>query len=382
MRQAIYNLAAALWPVRKNKQVQLAAFGFEEKRREDFLRRFSGIMRRYQVYGASFALFHRDGICAHALWGDAHRGLPVRQDTCFRVASVSKMITAACVLKMQEQGVVSLDEDINAFFPYPINNGWPVTLRTLMSHRAGFRDGESYLRLVGTDTELAALLNADNYRPCDAENQWAYSNFGAGVIASVLEAKTGISFETLMQRCLFEPLDIKASFYPQHIQGDLADAFQVLPPGKAPAFDASARKSKTDAGWDAPDPTRHYGMAQGNCCIDMEGAVKIAQALMVPGFLKEKTLEEMRRPLASFAERDWRLQQGLGLFVLDDPSVAPYTLYGHQGLAYGAVHGVFFDAAKQSGMVFLSSGAALKRSGVMADVNLELMRMWQQWQIS
>lgn len=380
MRQTLYNMAATLWPIRKNKQIHLPTFEIDGSRRDEFVRQFCGLMRRYQVYGGSFALFHKGDIYAHALWGDAHRGVPVNEDTFFRAASISKLITAVCVLKMHEMGLLSLDDDVSRVFQVPIKNGWPVTLRNMMGHCAGFHDGESYFRSVGTNAELSTLLNADNYRPLTAKNKWEYSNFGAGVIASVLEAKTGVSFETLMQRYLFEPLRIKASFYPQHIVGDLADAFQVLPPKKQPALNAFERKNKTDTGWDMPDPMRHYGMSQGNCCIDITGAAKIAETLTVPGYLTEKTLAEMRSPIASFGAKDWRLKQGLGLFVLNDPSVASHTLYGHQGLAYGAVHGLFFDADKRNGMVFFSSGAALKRKGVMADVNLDLLRMWQRWQ--
>ena len=382
MRQTLYNVVATIWPHHQHKSVQLVQFDLAPDGKQDFLRCFLSIMRRFHVYGGAFSLFDRQGIYAHAIYGDAHRGIPVTEDTFFRVASISKMITAAAVSKMNEQGVVDIDEDVSDLLPVAVKTGLPITLRTLMSHRAGFCDGESYLSLVGTGADLAKLLNQDNIRIDYQKNEWEYSNFGAGLIASVLEKKTNTSFECLMQQYLFEPLDMTASFYPQHIKGDLADAYHVLPPKKAPAFDAVQRKNKDDAGWDKADPLHHYSMAQGNCCIDITGATLIGQSLMTPGFLTQNTLEDMRKPLGSFGRRDWRLRQGMGLFVLDDPSVASCTLYGHQGLAYGAVHGIFFDPERQNGMVFLSSGASLKRSGVMTGVNLELMRMWQHWQKS
>lgn len=380
MRQTIYNIASFLWPTSSTEAVRLPVFQLPEDKKTAFLRQTETIMRRYHVMGASYALFDKGGVYAHAVYGKARTNVQVNAGTFFRVASVSKMITACCVLKMHEMGAVSLDEEIEGLFPQALTEGWTVTLRTMMSHLAGFHDGASYLSQVGTNVDLGVLMSSDNRLPSSLVGQWEYSNFGAGLIASVLESKTGVAFEALIQHYLFEPLGIRASFYPQHITGALADAFRMLPPAKAPAFNAAERQGRADTGWDKADPAHHYAMAQGNCCIDTMGAVRIAECLMVPGFLSSQTLDEMRKPLASFGKRDRRLRQGLGVFILDDPGIAPYALYGHQGLAYGAVHGIFYDVRRHSGMVFLSSGAALVRRGVMTDVNLSLIRMWQQWQ--
>lgn len=376
MRQKLYNLAAALCPGGAAKDARvLKACG-----RED-IGPFLKIMRRHRVFGASFALFDARGIRSHIVYGDAHRGAAAGGHTFYRVASVSKMITAACVLKLAELGLVALDEDVNGLLPFSVNNGWNVTLRTLLCHCAGLRDGATYLRGVGGGAKTTDMLCADNYRTPGAVPAWAYSNLGAGLVACVLECCLGLSFERIMQRYLFEPMGVRASFYPRHIQGDLADAFQVLPPKRRPAFDAAERKGRSDAGWDKADPFSHYTLSQGNCCIDMEGVVRIAQALMSPGFLARETLFQMRGIAAPFGQRDPRLSQGLGLFIVRDTALAPHDFFGHQGLAYGAVHGVFFDAVTQTGMAFMTSGASLRRDGVLTALSLDLMKLWKTWEI-
>ena len=95
---------------------------------------------------------------------------------------------------------------------------------------------------------------------------------------------------------------------------------------------------------------------------------------MQPGFLRAETLAEMRKIIAPFGRRARDLSQGLGVFILQDPSVSPRPLYGHQGMAYGAVHGLFFDPVSRRGLTLLTSGASEGREGVLADVNRDLLR--------
>ena len=81
----------------------------------------------------------------------------------------------------------------------------------------------------------------------------------------------------------------------------------------------------------------------------------------------------MRRRLADFGARDGRLSMGLGTFIVHD--VLPQTLYGHQGLAYGAVHGLFYDPEAARGFAVLTTGCSEAREGVLADINIALMRL-------
>ena len=92
------------------------------------------------------------------------------------------------------------------------------------------------------------------------------------------------------------------------------------------------------------------------------------------GFLDARGLEEMRRPVAGWPEKAVNMRHGMGLLTLDDPGVCGRTLWGHQGFAYGAVNGVFFDG-QGSGFVLLDSGCSERRTGHLAQVNRELIRI-------
>lgn len=377
MRQQLYNLAALLLPRPHQKKFNDVYFqsGFEKP--DSFSQQLLKIFYKHRVYGSSFALFNQDGITWHATYGQADNVNKVTAGTFFRVASVSKMVTAACVMRLHQQGLLDIDADIRSYLPLGETINRPITLRGMMTHTAGFHDGQSYHQLIGTNALSCELMSRENTQPDIISPTWEYSNFGAGLIAIVLEGILGESFETLMQKYLFKPLHIKASFYPQHIMGCLADAYRMLPFSSVPRFNATQRQTRPDTGWDEVHTQTHHALAQGNCCMDMSGLVTIAQTLMVPGYLNKDTLEEMQREQASFGERDKRLRQGIGLFILKDTTFAPHALYGHQGLAYGAVHGVFFDTYRKDGFAFMTSGASLAKYGVLTEVNVDLIKLWQ-----
>ena len=66
------------------------------------------------------------------------------------------------------------------------------------------------------------------------------------------------------------------------------------------------------------------------------------------------------------------MRHGMGLLSLDDAQVLNRPLWGHQGFAYGAVNGVFFDA-EGNGFAALNSGAGEKRFGHLAAANRSLI---------
>lgn len=344
--------------------------------------RFAGIYRRCRARGAALGLFDREGVKTHLVYGEARPGMPVAGDTGFRTASVSKMVTALLVMKLAEIGRIGLDDDLEGILPYSLRHPGapeqPVTLRMLLTHTAGIRDGSDYIRALGRDVPAERLLAGDSHTRQLPGEGCEYSNFGVGLAACALEAALGVSFEELAQDCLFRPLQMQASYYPHRLAAPLADAWRILPPGRTPAFDGKSRQETDREGWDRPDPHAHYSLAQGSCCMDMKSAVRLGQALMSPGFLSADSLRAMRAPAASLAHRDPALTQGIGTFLLRDKSVSPRPLYGHQGMAYGAVHMIFLDPEAGRGIISFTSGASEARAHILADLNKALIAAWQE----
>ena len=345
------------------------------------IRSISRILRKHRCVGASLCAFDANGPQNALTFGFSHLpDAPVQPDTVFRAASVSKFVSALGAMKLKEQGRLGLDTDVNAYLPFPLRHpkapDTPITLRMLLSHTAGIHDGADYNGGIAKGVPLTQLLKGDSFTDHLPGEKWEYSNFGAGIAGVVMEAATHTDFETLMQETVFRPLGVTATYYPQKVRGDLADAVRILPKSKTPNFSAAERRSRPLPPEEV-NPEKHYNLAHGNLCVSAPELAKLGVAGMIPGFLTENSLLEMRDPIASFGDRAHNLAQGVGTFILDEPRICERLLYGHQGMAYGAVHGLFFDPDHEQGLALLTTGASEARQGVLADLNFDLMkRIW------
>lgn len=373
-RLGLYRFAVRLLPS-PGVKLDLAAGQMPEREQD----RLQQILCKHKAIGGALAVFDARGIQAHLVYGMARKNMPVQPQTAFRLASISKMVSAAGILKLREEGLVSLDRDTDWDLPFSLRHpgapNTPVTLRMLLSHTAAINDGGCYIASLMGGVPAEQVLEAPDSHTAHLPGKGCeYSNFGVGLAGVVVEAQTGLSFEKAMQQYLFEPLHMQASYYPSLLKAPLADAWRVLPPRRKPNFDAKERQARAVPGWDLPDVRQHYLLAHGSCCLDLASAVSLGQALLEPGFLSRESLEEMRTPLASLGEKDPYIRQGLGTFILEDPRVCPYSLYGHQGMAYGAVQMMILDLAKRQGIISLTTGASEAREHVLTDLNKDLLR--------
>ena len=187
-----------------------------------------------------------------------HDGLPdrpVRPDTLFRIASISKMMTTLGLLRLYEDGKVSLDADVSGYLGFSLRNpnfpDHPIFLRHLLTHTSSLRDEAGYS--WGVDTALKDVL-VPGSRLHGEGKMWAsnagpgayftYCNLGWGVIGTIMERVTGERFDRLMRRLLVEPLGLHAGYNPAE-----------LPPEDIANIATLYRKRTVDTEvWDANGP--------------------------------------------------------------------------------------------------------------------------------
>lgn len=317
-------------------------------------------------------------ICAgHAALEPAKR--PVAPDTVFRTASVAKMVTALLVFRLQTQGRLSVTEEISQLWGRRICNPHcpdaPITLGMLLSHTSSIVDSPAYFAAFQSNSPLSELLSDPrSYLPAVPGTVFRYSNLAAGMVASLLEKRFDMSFEQLMQQELLEPLGRCGHVRP--FGAGRGDGCGQLPRvaacpcvlrGKAYCF----VRTDEGAGSRATLPARggkpvHHRAGSGTSALVAWGGGD--------GFLDARSVEEMRCPVAGWPEKTVNMRHGMGLLTLDDRAVCSRTLWGHQGFAYGAVNGVFFDG-QGNGFVLLDSGCSEQRMGHLAQVNRELIRI-------
>jgi CubicO group peptidase (beta-lactamase class C family) len=125
----------------------------------------------------------------------------ITPETVFHVASMSKQFTAASILLLQQQGKLSLDDDVHKYIPELPDFGESITLRHLMHHTSGLRDQWALLGLAGwryskdliTDDDVMSVVTREkalNFKPGE---KYMYSNTGFTLLAIVVKRVSGMS---------------------------------------------------------------------------------------------------------------------------------------------------------------------------------------------
>ncbi|MBT2117329.1 beta-lactamase family protein [Dyella sp. LX-66] len=136
-------------------------------------------------------------------------GVPLAADQVFRIASITKIFTAATVLKLAEQGKLSLDDKLAKYFP-GIPSADRITLRQLLSHTAGVSDvaknpQPGFMRRdIDTATQVAEIAKRDP--AFEPGTRWAYSNAGYILLGAVIEKVTGQPWHEAMRQLVLEPV--------------------------------------------------------------------------------------------------------------------------------------------------------------------------------
>ena len=155
---------------------------------------------------------------------------PVHADSLFRIASISKPITAVAVLQMVEDGQLELDEKVFQILGEirPAENASrnpqldEITVRQLLQHSGGWDRGQSFdamwiARRVERELGVAKPISCRDVirfmlgQPLNFEpgTRYAYSNFGYCLLGRILEQKSGKPYEDYVAENVLEPLGIK-----------------------------------------------------------------------------------------------------------------------------------------------------------------------------
>ncbi|WP_073920522.1 non-ribosomal peptide synthetase [Streptomyces sp. CB00455] len=172
------------------------------------------LMTEHAVPGVSLAVIEDGRITTAEAYGRLRAGgeREVTPDTAFRVGSVSKFVTALGVLRLAEEGVIALDEDVNARL-----TGWrvpgsggdlPVTARHLLGHRSGLT------AYTGEPTEPLPLLLRSAVRRESAPGEvFRSANANYAVLQQLVQDATGEPFAEVMRAVVLDPLSMAGSGY-------------------------------------------------------------------------------------------------------------------------------------------------------------------------
>lgn len=301
-------------------------------------------VKRANIAGSSF-YFIRDGrtvAADHLGEQDTQAHVPVDADTIYHWASITKTMTGVAIMQLRDRGLLNLDDPIVKYVPElnavhnPFGNTGAITIRQLMSHSAGFRNGTWPWRDQDWQpfeprgwAQLVAMLPYTRVLFAPG-TRFSYSNPGIVYLGQVIERLSGEDYEVYVDKNILRPLGMYASYFdrtPPHLLKHRSHSYYIRA-GKriAAPFDVDTGVTVSNGGLNAPMPD----MAKYAAFLLGDPARQAEYDLI----LKRASIDEMWRPQIAagedfsqgrMAKTTW---SGLSFFV-DSANGVRYI--GHNG---------------------------------------------------
>src|SRR3954470_6601311 len=173
-------------------------------------------MAQRHVPGAAWGVIV-DGQVAHLSakgLRDVDAAAPVDGDSVFRIASMTKSFTAMSILKLRDEGQLSLDDPAERYVPemagltYPTTDAPKITIRHLLSHAEGFPEDNPWgdRQLADTDEQLSQMLRTGIPFSNAPGLVYEYSNLGFAILGRIVSNVSKMRYEDYVAANILKPL--------------------------------------------------------------------------------------------------------------------------------------------------------------------------------
>jgi CubicO group peptidase (beta-lactamase class C family) len=303
-----------------------------------------------EIPGAVTLVATREGVAhldavGHA---DPSKAKPLRKDSIFWIASMTKPITGTAILMLQEQGKLSVDDPVGKFIPAladlktPSGKRANLTLKHLMTHTSGLPEATN--QEAATARNLADLIPAYTNKPMQFEpgSKWQYCQSGINTLGRIVEVVSGQSFEQFLETQLFQPLGMKdTTFYLRRNQLD-----RLVTPAKREETGTLTASAIRFLQGKSPTATDRYPAANGGLFSTAPDYARFARMILNGGildgrrYLKPESVQQMTTIQTADLKTGFTPGNGWGLTwcVVREPQGVTAALspgsFGHGG-AYG-----------------------------------------------
>ena len=147
--------------------------------------------------------------------------VPITQDSLFGVASVSKQITAMCIMILHDRGIINIEDDARKYLPELEQYPQKITISHLLHHTSGLREcldlssikdkPEGFVLTLPIVMEMMAKQKALDFDP---GTKFVYCNSGYMMMAVLVERLTGMTMQEFAKKNIFDPLGMTVSHFP------------------------------------------------------------------------------------------------------------------------------------------------------------------------
>lgn len=262
---------------------------------------FRDYAERQHLPGFAYGVVVDGKLVYSAAFGTANleRQIPASTRTLFRIASMSKSITAVSILQLRDAGKLSLDDPVSKYVPEVggltllATDAPEISIRHLLTHAAGFPEDNPWgdRQLADSDEELRGLIAGGVSFSNVPGIEFEYSNLGFALLGQIVQVVSGMSFPEYTRKNIFEPLGMSSTVW----------EFENAPPE-----DLALGYAWQDDAW-VNIPLEHHGSfgAMGGLITSIEdfnAYVALHLSAWPPrsdpdnGPLKRSSLREMHQP--------------------------------------------------------------------------------------
>ena len=266
----------------------------------------------------------------------------VDEKTCFRIASVTKWVTAIGLMTLYDQGKLDLDRDISEYLPFKVRNpaypNTPITARMLLSHTSSLSpDATSYRPDWESISKSYDPVFDESVKP---GTKYVYADYNGALFGCLIEAITGESVQNYMNRTVFKPLGLTAAYSPKYLPAgtptkDLLKTNGAV--GLSVADDLNYNYNNT------ADPRGNNGYTVGGLYINTESMTRLARMMLSGGELNGVRILERSTVSLMEADQPGLAESKYGLSTVRHTQFARGTWYGHQGRYLGLTSNVYYQ---------------------------------------
>ena len=277
--------------------------------------------------------------------GRAHieLGVPLSPDHVFEIASVTKMFTAATILKLAQAGKLSLDDSLASYLPdFP--SASMITMRQLLSHTAGISDRakDPQPGFGRRDLDLVTRLGEIQKRSLDFPpgTGWHYSNSGFLLLGAVIEKVTGEPWHVALQKMLLEPLRLERTQYGAHAP---------IIPGRAAGYTTDGQTRLVS---NAEFISMTTPASAGALVSTVDDLLVWIRALATGRVISPKNFQDMITPTTNLPGASTAYGYGYGTYIW---RVRGATMIGHTGQIDGFASAVGYLPERDITVIVLAN---------------------------
>lgn len=168
--------------------------------------------------GASIGIYSEGSLIYSQGYGmsNLEYDIPIKSNSIFHVASISKQFTDFAILLLEEEGKLSIEDDIRKYMPEIHDFGKKITIRHLMYHTSGIRDQWQLLAIAGwrlddvvTKAQIMKMILGQRELNFEPGSKYSYSNSGYSILARIVEKVSKKPFAKFASERIFKPLGME-----------------------------------------------------------------------------------------------------------------------------------------------------------------------------